>query len=199
MTGLGEFGDLKDPAAVRAALAKIKTWSKTQNAGGITFKETADFPFKNVQEAIEGVGAAAYILSALLDVDGSGSGLDADTVDGLHAAAGTYTPTATIVANLDAVTVFSTAYLRVGSAVVVYGSINVDATTAGFTTEVDLSLPIASNFTSIVQAGGVAIGAFLQAAAQIDADATNDRVRVRWVPGVTTTTNISFILAYQVL
>lgn len=58
MTGLGEFGDLNDPAAVRAALAKIKTWSKTQNAGGIAIKETAALPYKNVQSALEGMQAA---------------------------------------------------------------------------------------------------------------------------------------------
>lgn len=58
---------------------------------------------------------AADVLAKLLTVDGTGSGLDADTVDGLHAENGTYTPTVTATSGtITSVTGAQGAYLKVG-------------------------------------------------------------------------------------
>ena len=71
---------------------------------------------------------------------------------------GTYNPTYTSVANLDA-TPTSTVmyYFRVGNTVTVYGAININPTVTLTLTQFRMSLPIASAFTGNDEAGGMAI------------------------------------------
>jgi len=142
----------------------------------------------------------ANILAKLLTVDGSGSGIDADTVDGLHAVSGIYSPTATLVSNLDSVTAYSASYIQIGGAVFVAGVVTADATAAGATvTELGMSLPVASNLTQVTHLGGTGLGLFLDAVVAIDADATNDRARMRWRSALTVATNFSYVYGYRVL
>jgi hypothetical protein len=68
---------------------------------------------------------------------------------------GTYTPTLTNLANIDASTAYLMTYMRVGSAVLVAGQVDVDPTAAGTYTQLGISLPVASNFANIFEAGGV--------------------------------------------
>lgn len=84
--------------------------------------------------------------------DGAGSGLDADTVDGVQAAAlalasnfadGTYTPSLTNITNVTGSTSYVAQYLRVGNTVTVSGKVDIDPTVAG-AIEVRLSLPVAT-------------------------------------------------------
>lgn len=63
MSGLGEFGSLTGLSEIRAAINKIKTWSKGLNAGAIAFKKSDRLPYKNVQDAIE----AESLLCTLVD------------------------------------------------------------------------------------------------------------------------------------
>lgn len=111
---------------------------------------------------------------------------------------GTYTPTGTIVTNLDSVTPGIFSYLRVGDCVFVSGVVASDPTASGLTV-FGLSLPIASAFSASYQANGsgVAVPGFV---AYIVADATNDRVEVT-VPLNTSTTsyNTRIIFAYTVI
>jgi len=111
---------------------------------------------------------------------------------------GTYTPTRTIVTNLDSVTPGIFSYLRVGDCVFVSGVVASDPTASGLTI-FGLSLPIASAFSASYQANGsgVAVPGFV---AYIVADATNDRVEVT-VPLNTSTTsyNTRIIFAYTVI
>lgn len=72
---------------------------------------------------------------------------------------GTYTPTATIVTNIDAITPVSCQYMRVGNVITVSGQINIDpTTTAG--TAFELSLPIASNLSGGNTASGICANGF---------------------------------------
>lgn len=90
---------------------------------------------------------------------------------------GTYTPTLTGVANVDATTAFSCRYWRMGNQVMVSGRMNLDTTSGAPTsTGVRISLPIPSNFgTAATDCSGV--GASDTASAEawgILADTVND-------------------------
>ena len=69
---------------------------------------------------------------------------------------GTYTPTLTNIANLDASTAYSSQYLRVGNEVTVSGRFDIDPTSTLTATTMDISLPVASTFTSVGQCAGTA-------------------------------------------
>lgn len=143
---------------------------------------------------------AADVLAKLLTVDGSGSGLDADLLDGLTGAASTYTPTLNNTTNVAASTAFTTFYLRLGPIAVVAGKVNIDTTSTGATV-LGISLPVASNFSSDEQAAGVAVlsGGASQESGAIYADATNDRVSLGFNAVTTSNSAWYFIFAYRII
>jgi hypothetical protein len=67
---------------------------------------------------------------------------------------GRWTPTATLGTNVAAAVPGSAHYIRVGNIVHFAGRITIDPTATGFCT-LELSLPIASNFSSLTDASGV--------------------------------------------
>lgn len=69
---------------------------------------------------------------------------------------GTYTPTAVAGTNVQGITTFPVAYLRIGGTVYVQIRVNVDHTGAGAATDFRLSVPIASNFASSADGSGSA-------------------------------------------
>jgi hypothetical protein len=114
-------------------------------------------------------------------------------------ATGLYTPTITNVLNLDAVTAAQCQYTRIGDMVTVSGKFAADPTTAGIATELGISLPIASNFTSDNDLGGVA--ANYQAVGEsgaVSADTSNDRAQMRWKSNRTANTGYWFIFMYEI-
>lgn len=114
--------------------------------------------------------------------------------------AGTYTPTLTIVANLDATpTSFVAQYSRVGSVVTVSGKVLVNPTTTLTLTQLGLSLPIASALTQQEQCGGTAsASAIASMAAAIIGDATNDRAQMSWIATDVTDQPVYFTFTYLV-
>lgn len=113
---------------------------------------------------------------------------------------GTYTPTLTNVTNVAASTARQCQWLRVGNVVAVSGQVDVDPTTTLLATELGISLPIASAFSTDFQCGGAAHApAIATQGAAIDADATNDRARMRWVAADVTNQPMTFIFSYEVL
>jgi hypothetical protein len=113
---------------------------------------------------------------------------------------GTYTPSLTIVTNLDSATPAACHYMRVGDTVTVSGSFTADPTAAG-NTEFGMSLPIASNFSSLGQCGGTAVAtAFVSDnPVSINGDTVNDRAQVRWVTTRTASTVYTFTFSYRVI
>jgi hypothetical protein len=113
---------------------------------------------------------------------------------------GTYTPTLTNVANLDASTAYGCQWSRVGSVVTVSGRVSVDPTLAATSTQLGLSLPVASNFTGAEQCAGAAFapGVAGQGAA-ILADTANDRAQLQFVAGDVTNQDMYFSFTYIVL
>jgi hypothetical protein len=113
--------------------------------------------------------------------------------------AGTYTPTLTNVANLDASTAYACQYLRVGATVTVSGKVDVDPTAAG-SAQLGISLPIASNFATAQQCAGTAFApAIAGQGAAILGDTTNDRAQMQWIAVDTTNQAMYFTFTYQVV
>lgn len=114
-------------------------------------------------------------------------------------APGTYTPTLTNVTNLDGSTAQLSHYVRLGSMVIVMGFAGVDPTAAG-STELGISLPIASNFAANTQLIGVAAALAISGqSAGILADVTNDRARMIWNAVDTTNNNMFYLFMYLIV
>lgn len=110
-----------------------------------------------------------------------------------------YTPTLTIVTNLDAVTAIQCHYFGVGSSIVVAGRFTADPTAAG-ATELGLSLPIASNIGAREDCNGVAFTNGLAGeGCSISGDAANNRASIRWATASTTSRQYEFIMMYRVI
>lgn len=114
-------------------------------------------------------------------------------------ASGTYTPTLTLVSNLDAATANASFWTRTGDVVSVSGIISVNATAAA-TTELGISLPIASNFGTFRDCAGVAFAPTSSGmGAAIGADAANDRAEMEWVAVALGAHNMHFNFSYRVI
>lgn len=111
-----------------------------------------------------------------------------------------YTPTLTNVANLSASTAYECQYSRVGNTVTVSGRVDVDPTTTLTSTQLGISLPIASNFGATEDCAGVAYAPGIAAqGAGILADATNDRAQMQWMAADVTNQAMYFTFTYQVI
>lgn len=111
-----------------------------------------------------------------------------------YVGSGTYTPTITGVANVDASTAFTCQFLRVGNVVTVSGAVNVDTNAASVLTTVGISLPIASDLSSYLQCCGVASGSGV---GYIQGDVTNDRANLSFT--VATTDNRAWFFNFTYL
>jgi hypothetical protein len=112
-----------------------------------------------------------------------------------------YNPTGTTVANLDAVTMFGgTNYFRLGSLVLVFGLFNADATAGGGTsTQLGISLPVASNFIGSANCTGVVTNSTNEMVGTIVADFTNDRAEATWLSQSTSNVRFSYIFGYIII
>jgi len=117
-----------------------------------------------------------------------------------YIASGTYTPTLTNVTNVAASTARLCTWTRVGNSVEVRGQIDIDLTTTLLASEIGVSLPIASAFTTAYQCGGSAAAVAFQANWAIQADATNDRAKFS-ATGISSVTNdtYTFNFGYEIV
>jgi hypothetical protein len=115
-------------------------------------------------------------------------------------AAGTWTPTLTNVANLDGSTAFECQYLRIGNTVTGSCRVSINPTLAATSTQLGISLPVASNFGAIEDAAGAcsASGIAAQTAAII-ADTANDRLQLQYISGDVTDQPMTCSFSYQVI
>lgn len=113
---------------------------------------------------------------------------------------GTYTPTLTNVDNIATSTPNVTGYYKVGPMVTVFGTADVTATTETLTSELGMSLPIASNLSAASQLGG---GGGVVEASQgvaIYGDATNNRAVLNFVaPTDGTPITVTFQFSYTII
>lgn len=118
---------------------------------------------------------------------------------GLPITAGTYTPTLHNTTNLSASTSNLSHYVRIGNMVIVMGYAAVDPTAAG-STELGISLPIASNFSADTQLVGTAAAlAVAGQSAGIVGSVANDRARMIWVAVDTSNVNMFYLFMYLVV
>lgn len=123
---------------------------------------------------------------------------DADTVDGLHVAASTYTPALTNVTNVAASTAFLCQWVQIGDMVTVSGRVDIDPTALGFI-ELGMALPVASNFASGLECGGTAVAKLVTEALAISADTVNNRAVFQGVATDTANRAYSFSFTYRVV
>lgn len=139
---------------------------------------------------------ALWIQAGLTKLDG---GLSISGAAG-NVLSGTYTPTLTNVANLDASTAYACQYMRVGNTVTVSGKVDVDPTLTATSTQLGISLPIASALTVEEQCGGTANAKAIGGqSAAILADAANDRAQMEWIATDVTNQSMYFSFTYQIL
>lgn len=113
---------------------------------------------------------------------------------------GVYTPTLTNVANLDGSTAFECQYLRVGSTVTVSGKVSIDPTLAATSTQLGISLPIASNIGAQEDCAGAAFASGIAAqGAAILGDAANNRAQMEFISADLTNQPMYFSFSYQVI
>lgn len=113
---------------------------------------------------------------------------------------GTYTPTLTNVANTDSSSV-SAAFMfyRIGNLVTVTGSISIDPTLSVNTaTEVDISVPVASNFTGSYDGQGVGNANAAQRGGFFYTDATNDRMQFVFKSETTASNEYTVYFTYTI-
>lgn len=137
-----------------------------------------------------------------------GSPLASTSLPGLMSAAdkakidkvvsGTYTPSATLVTNLDSATPGVARYSRIGNVVWVSVEVSVDPTAIG-NIQFDLSLPIASNLTASSQATGNATNPNSGNIGRVLGDSANDRVQVVMGNVATTAYTVAVTFCYEVL
>lgn len=151
--------------------------------------------------------ASAPVVRLTIEEDGRihGSALhnNAGAVTGAtnqYLASGTYTPTLTNVANLAASTAYQCQWSRVGNVVTVSGKVDVDPTLTATSTQLGISLPIASNLATAQDLGGCAFASGITGqGAAILADTTNDRAQMQWLAGDVTNQAMFFVFVYEVL
>jgi hypothetical protein len=114
------------------------------------------------------------------------------------ALSGTYTPTLTHVTNITTSANYITGYLRVGNIVTVSGEITISNTGTG-NTQIDIELPIPSNFSQVNQLGGVGSSYGTQECAAIYANPTPNTAAFRYLASTTSSKNWFFTFTYQVI
>ena len=118
----------------------------------------------------------------------------------LELAAGKWTPTTNNISNLDDSSAAEGQYLRVGATVTGSILLTVNPTLATTSTQLELDLPVASNFGATSDAAGSCGGDDLVSeVAGIRADATSNELEVLWVTTSLASHEISCAFSYQII
>lgn len=111
---------------------------------------------------------------------------------------GRYTPTLTNVANLDASTAYECRYVQIGGMVIVSGKVDVNPT-AAVATQLGISLPFPSTFSSTSQVSGAAASSNSAGqSAAIIADTANGRAEMNFIAVDLNNRAMYFNFMYQV-
>lgn len=114
--------------------------------------------------------------------------------------AGTYTPILTNVANLDSSTPYQAQWSKVGNIVTVSGKVDIDPSLTSASTQLGISLPIASDFINQQSCAGTAFSPTVaNQGAAILGDATNNRAQLQYISTDTTLQPMFFTFVYEVI
>lgn len=195
--------DLADSALQAAAIGvTVQGYSAVLAATTASFT-TADETKLDGIEALADVTDTANVTSAGALMDSEVTSLaaikNAVIPSGMTIEYGTYIPTLDNTTNVAASTAFTNNYVRVGSIVTVSGSVSIDPTTTGATI-LGMTIPVASNFSSIVHLGGTAVTkAIANTCIAIEADGTNDRASFAFVAVDTSNRTYQFSFTYRII
>lgn len=118
-----------------------------------------------------------------------------------YIASGTYTPTGTIVSNIDAATVTmeQAQWMRVGNVCTVSGRFLADPTLAATLTRLDISLPIPSNLINAPDCSGiVASTTTVSECGGIIGNTVSDNAQARWLTTVATAQQYFYTFTYLI-
>lgn len=139
-------------------------------------------------------GAGTITLSTPQDIGTASSPTFANMLSG------TYTPTLTNVANLSASTAYQCQYTRVGNVVSVSGRVDIDPAAPTTSTQLGISLPVASNLGATEDCAGVAFSPGIAAqGAAILGDATNNRAQLEYIAADITNQPMYFQFQYEII
>jgi hypothetical protein len=150
-----------------------------------------DFKFRGNSFTLPSADGSA---KAALVTDGSkvlsfGKIIDSDT----------YTPSLTNGTNVASSTAYLSQWSRIGNVVTVSGKVTINTTATG-TTEMGMSLPVASNFGNEYELGGTAASEINSSTpVRILADAANNRASFSFDAGTTGIADYSFTFTYSVI
>ena len=123
-----------------------------------------------------------------------------------YIASGTYTPTLTLTTNVSVADPQVCQWMRVGNVVTVSGDVDIALTTTLLASELGMSLPIASDFATTFQLGGIAEGVSgtqgnnQSMTIRINGDITNNRAKFSWANQTETSgSGYSFIFTYLIV
>lgn len=120
--------------------------------------------------------------------------------DGLILASGTYTPTASAASGITVGTIEPFTYSRTGSTVTVSGYVATSGATAGTPASFELTLPVASNMTTVYQCTGTVGSVVAGSDGYVLGEATNNTAVIQWVGGATAgSQGLRVMFQYQVL
>lgn len=143
-------------------------------------------------------GDSSHVVSLTVDNKGRISNVTETSIP--VTASGPYSPTKTNVSNVASSAVTTCNYMRVGSVVTVSGMITIQATTANTVTQIDLTLPIISNFSAAENCAGVIASTSLAGqCGGIYAETSGDKARIQVVPTVTASQTYTFHFTYQII
>lgn len=111
---------------------------------------------------------------------------------------GTWTPTLTSVTNIAASLASVGQFMRVGNTVTISGSVQIDPTATG-AAQLDMSLPVPSNFTGFQNAAGFARTDNGDIAGTIEANTTTDVLSLKLTATTTNNRNVTFQATYRIL
>jgi hypothetical protein len=107
-------------------------------------------------------------------------GVDQTVIKEITPSSGVYTPTLSIVANLDSAVAEEARWLRIGAVVTVFGAMTLNATAAATQTAVDITLPVPSNLANN-SLNGVAAAPYAALMGAIFAQAPTCEARLSYV------------------
>ena len=136
-----------------------------------------------------------------LDKDGNLTIGAVNTGNGaVELAAGQWTPTTNNIANLDSSSATEGQYLRVGATVTGSVQLTVDPTLASTSTQLELDLPVSSNFGATSDAAGSCSGSDLVSeVAGIRADTASNELEVLWVTTSLASHELDCTFSYQII
>ncbi len=116
-------------------------------------------------------------------------------------ASGSYTPSYGFIANMASATAYPAYYTRTGNNVTVSGWIELEPSVATTYTQVSLTLPIASNFTSTVECAGAgaASGSGIVESIAISSNSSADRCQLNFMSNTVSNHGVSYTYTYVVV